>query len=399
MKYLTEFRDGKLASKLAEQIRRSVTRRWTIMEVCGGQTHSLIRHGIDQILAESVELIHGPGCPVCVTPIELIDRALAIAALPEVTLCSFGDMLRVPGSATDLFAVKSRGADVRVVYSPLDALRLAREQPARQVVFFGVGFETTAPANAMAIVQAKRLGLRNFSMLVSHVLVPPAIEAIAASPTNRVQAFLAAGHVCTVMGIEQYLPLAQRYRLPIVIAGFEPLDLLEAIRRAVVQLEAGRAEVENAYARVVEPRGNRTAQAMLAEVFEPTDRTWRGIGMIPQSGWRLRPAYRDFDAEYRFAVGAIRSTESPLCKSGEVLQGLLKPHQCPAFGQQCTPRTPLGATMVSSEGACAAYFNYGRLVQLGTPPATASTAATAATASAATNPRSSEVAKVTGVGR
>lgn len=367
MKYLTEFRDGRLAHKLADQIRRTATRRWAIMEVCGGQTHSIIRYGIDRILSESVELIHGPGCPVCVTPVDVIDKALAIAAEPDVIFCSFGDMLRVPGSAGDLFTVKSRGADVRVVYSPLDALRIARDNPTRQVVFFGIGFETTAPANAMAVVQAKRLGVSNFSILVSHVLVPPAIEAIASSPTNRVQAFLAAGHVCTVMGTLQYVPLAQRYSVPLIITGFEPLDLLDGIRRAVVQLEAGQAEVENAYSRVVDTNGNAPAQAILAEVFEPTDRTWRGIGVIPQSGWRLRPNYRDFDAEHRFAIDIIRSSESPLCKSGEVLQGLIKPNQCPAFGKQCTPRTPLGATMVSSEGACAAYYNYGRLVPLGIP--------------------------------
>ena len=360
MKYLTEFRDGAIARKLADEIRRTATRPWKIMEVCGGQTHSIIRHGIDQLLPSSLQLVHGPGCPVCVTPLELIDRALAIAALPSVIFCSFGDMLRVPGSEKDLFRVKSEGGDVRIVYSPLDAVNLARRNPSKQVVFFGVGFETTAPANAMAIHLAKNEGLRNFSVLVSHVLVPPAIEAIMQSPTNQVQAFLAAGHVCSVMGYWQYPPLAERFRVPIVVTGFEPLDLLDAIRRAVRQLESGRAEVENAYARVVTYEGNRPAQALLSQVFEVTDRAWRGIGVIPQSGWRLSPAYRDFDAELRFEVTGIHTHESPLCRSGDVLRGAIKPTDCPAFGSECTPRHPLGATMVSSEGACAAYFNYGR---------------------------------------
>ena len=312
---------------------------------------------------EAVELIHGPGCPVCVTPLEVIDKALAIAAMPGVTFCSFGDMLRVPGSRRDLLAVKGQGGDVRVVYSPLDALELARRDPDRQVVFFGIGFETTAPANAMALHQARAEGLTNFSMLVSHVLVPPAIAAIMESPRNRVQAFLAAGHVCSVMGYWQYPPLAERYRVPIVVTGFEPLDVLEGIRRAVRQLESGQAFVENAYARVVTREGNRHAQALLEQVFEPTDRSWRGIGAIPASGWRLSPAYRAYDAEARFDVGTIATRESASCRAGEVLQGAIKPHQCEAFGKECTPRTPLGATMVSGEGACAAYYNYGRLVE------------------------------------
>jgi len=365
VKYLDEFRDPEVAARLFEEIRRVTTRPWAIMEVCGGQTHSIIRNGIDQLLPPAIELIHGPGCPVCVTPLEIIDRALAIAARPEVTFCSFGDMLRVPGSDHDLFRVKSMGGDVRIVYSPLDAVRLAQQRPDREVVFFGIGFETTAPANAMAVVQAERLGLRNFSMLVSHVLVPPAISAIMESPKNRVQAFLAAGHVCSVMGTWQYGPLVERYGVPIVVTGFEPLDILEGIRRAVTQLEAGRAELENAYPRAVRPEGNQPAQAVLEQVFEVTDRTWRGIGMIPRSGWRLRERYRRFDAEARFDVGHINTAESPLCRSGEVLQGLLKPNQCPAFGKQCTPRAPLGATMVSSEGACAAYFQYGRFIPAG----------------------------------
>jgi hydrogenase expression/formation protein HypD len=309
-------------------------------------------------------MIHGPGCPVCVTPLEIIDKALAIAEQPGVIFCSFGDMLRVPGSGKDLFAVKGAGGDVRVVYSPLDALRLAKENPDRQVVFFGIGFETTAPANAMTVYQARRQNIPNFSLLVSHVLVPPAIAAIMESPTCRVQAFLAAGHVCSVMGTAQYPPLAERYGVPIVVTGFEPLDILEGIRRTVIQLEAGRHELENAYARVVPPEGNLPAQEMLRDVFEVTDRTWRGIGMIPASGWRLSDRYADFDAETRFAVGDIHTDESPLCRSGEVLQGLIKPHECAAFGKECTPRNPLGATMVSSEGACAAYYTYRRLEHL-----------------------------------
>jgi hydrogenase expression/formation protein HypD len=364
MKYLDEFRNPELARRLFDEIHAVTTRPWAIMEVCGGQTHSIIRNGIDQLLPPQVELIHGPGCPVCVTPLELIDKALAIAARPEVIFCSFGDMLRVPGSDKDLFRVKSEGGDVRIVYSPLDAVRLAQANPTREIVFFGIGFETTAPANAMAVYQAKQLGLRNFSMLVSHVLVPPAIAAIMESPDNRVQAFLAAGHVCSVMGTWEYAPLVERYHTPIVVTGFEPLDVLEGIRRAVLQLERGEARLDNAYARAVRPEGNLPAQQMLADVFVATDRGWRGIGVIPQSGWRLSERYRDFDAEVRFAMQAIHTQESALCHSGEVLRGLLKPNQCPAFGKECTPRTPLGATMVSSEGACAAYYQYGRFVQI-----------------------------------
>lgn len=361
MKYLEEFRDPDLARNLFSEIRRIAIRPWAIMEVCGGQTHSIIRHGIDQMLPENIELIHGPGCPVCVTPLDMIDKALAIAAQENVIFCSFGDMLRVPGSEKDLFRVKSDGGDIRTVYSPLDALKIAEDNPEKEVVFFGIGFETTAPANAMAVFQAKRNDVKNFSVLISHVLVPPAIAAIMESPTNRVQAFLAAGHVCSVMGYAQYPPLAAKYKVPIVITGFEPLDVLEGIRRAIIQLESGRYEVENAYRRVVRSEGNDPAQQMIAEVFETTDRAWRGIGIIPGSGWRLTDKYRGFDAEARFDVGGINTVESPLCRSGEVLQGMIKPHECECFGNKCTPRKPLGATMVSSEGACAAYYNYGRL--------------------------------------
>jgi len=362
MKYLTEFRNGEIAQRMAREIQSITTRPWKIMEVCGGQTHSIIRNGIDQMLPAGIEMIHGPGCPVCVTPLELIDKALAIAAQPGVIFCSYGDMLRVPGTEGDLFQVKSAGGDVRVVYSPLDAVELAVKNPEKQVVFFAVGFETTAPADALSVHVAKRRGLKNFSLLVSHVLVPPAIAAILQSPGNQVQAFLAAGHVCTVMGYWEYPPLAAKFKVPIVVTGFEPLDLLDGIRRAVVQLEAGRHEAENAYERVVTFEGNRAAQRLLAEVFDVTDRAWRGIGVIPNSGWRLNQAYRAFDAEERFQISGIRTQESPLCHSGEVLRGAIKPAECPAFGKECTPRHPLGATMVSSEGACAAYYNYGRFL-------------------------------------
>jgi len=362
MKYLTEFRNGEIAQGMAREIRQITTRPWKIMEVCGGQTHSIIKNGIDQMLPAGIEMVHGPGCPVCVTPLELIDKALAIAGQPGVIFGSFGDMLRVPGTEGDLFQVKGRGGDVRVVYSPLDAVDLAVKNPDRQVVFFGVGFETTGPANAMSVHLARRRGLKNFSLLVSHVLVPPAIEAIMSSPGNQVQAFLAAGHVCSVMGYWEYPPLTEKYKIPIVVTGFEPLDLLEGIRRAVLQLEAGRHEIENAYARIVKFEGNIHAQELLAEVFEVTDRAWRGIGVIPRSGWRLSAEYRDFDAEERFHITGIHTEESKLCRSGDVLRGVIKPAECGAFGKECTPRHPLGATMVSSEGACAAYYNYGRFI-------------------------------------
>jgi hydrogenase expression/formation protein HypD len=365
MKYLDEFRNPEIAKRLLEEIHAITTKHWAIMEVCGGQTHSIIRNGIDQLLPDNIEMIHGPGCPVCVTPLEMIDKALAIAGLPNVIFCSFGDMLRVPGSHGDLFRVRSIGGDVRVVYSPLDALKIARENPEKEVVFFGIGFETTAPANAMAIHQAKLQDLKNFSMLVSHVLVPPALKAIMESPNNRVQAFLAAGHVCSVMGYWQYPALASAYQVPIVVTGFEPLDILEGIRRVVVQLEANKSEVENAYSRAVSFEGNQAAQNLLSEVFEPVNRGWRGIGTIPDSGWRLSQAYQVYDAALKFDVNEIQTEESSFCLSGEVLTGQIKPNQCPAFGKTCTPRSPLGATMVSSEGACAAYYQYGRFKKEG----------------------------------
>ncbi len=366
MKYFTEYRDGEKAKRLADEIARQTSRPWAIMEVCGGQTHSIIRNGIDQILPPEIEMIHGPGCPVCVTPLEAIDKALAIASQPGVIFCSFGDMLRVPGSRDDLFKIKGDGADIRIVYSPLDAIRIARQNPDREVVFMAIGFETTAPANAMAVKIAKQQQLTNFSALVSHVLVPPAIEAIMNSADNRVAGFLAAGHVCCVTGFAEYPQLCRQYKIPIVVTGFEPLDLLEGIRRTVVQLEAGQAKVENAYGRVVTEQGNLAAQAVIDEVFEVTDRAWRGIGVIPLSGWKLSEAYRDFDAELKFNVGNLQTCESSICRAGEVLKGAIKPHQCEAFGRECTPRHPLGATMVSSEGACAAYYNYGRFVELET---------------------------------
>jgi hydrogenase expression/formation protein HypD len=358
MKYLDEYRDAKLVRKGVEEIRRVATREWKLMEICGGQTHSIMRHGIDELLPGNVNLIHGPGCPVCVTPLELIDKALVIAARPEVIFCSFGDMLRVPGSDEDLFRTRAEGGDVRVVYSPLDAVKIARENPNKQVVFFAIGFETTAPANAMSVWQARQLGVTNYSVLVSHVRVPPAMRAILSSPYNEVQAFLAAGHVCTVMGMWEYPPIAEEYKVPIVATGFEPVDLVKGILAAIKQLEAGRHEVENAYARLVTFEGNQPAQKLINKVFEECDRKWRGIGMIPLSGWRLRPEFTDFDAEKRFDVGAIDTKESPLCISGLILQGRKKPNECPAFGKECTPERPLGATMVSSEGACAAYYKY-----------------------------------------
>ncbi len=364
MRFIDEYRSEADAQKFVQAIQRLVTRPWTIMEICGGQTHTLIKSGIDQLLPEAVTLVHGPGCPVCVTPLELIDKAIAIARRPEVIFTSFGDMLRVPGSETDLLSVKAQGGDVRMLYSPLDAVKLAQKHPDRQVVFFAVGFETTAPANAMAVWQAGQLGLENFSILCSHVLVPPAMEAILSSPLNRVQGFLAAGHVCTVMGYWEYEPVVANYRAPIVITGFEPLDLLQGIYMTLKALEEGRADLENQYSRAVCREGNQPAQQLLAQVFEVCDRQWRGIGMIPRSGYRLQPQFARFDAEQRFAVADITAEESTICVAGKIMQGLKKPCDCAAFGTLCTPEHPVGAPMVSSEGACAAYYQYGRAVQV-----------------------------------
>lgn len=360
MKYLDEYRDGELAQKIAREVHRATTRPWNIMEVCGGQTHAIVKFGIDELLPKTITLIHGPGCPVCVTPLEIIDQALDIAARPGVIFTSFGDMLRVPGSATDLLSVKAQGGDVRIVYSPLDAVKLAEQNPAKDVVFFGVGFETTAPATAMAVYQAAHKQLKNFSLLVSHVLVPPAMEALLSSPNCRIQGFLAAGHVCTVMGFEEYFPVAAKYRVPIVVTGFEPLDILQGVLMVVQQLESGRAEVENQYARAVRREGNQPAQKLIREVFRVIPRKWRGVGEIPKSGLGLSGAYTAFDAGKKFGVAEHHVEEPAECISGLVLQGLKKPHECSAFGTKCTPEHPLGATMVSSEGACAAYYRYRR---------------------------------------
>ena len=360
MKYLDEYRDGELAQKIAREVHRVTTRPWNIMEVCGGQTHAIVKFGIDELLPKSITLIHGPGCPVCVTPLEIIEKAFDIAARPNVIFASFGDMLRVPGSTTDLLSVKAKGGDVRIVYSPLDAVKLAEQNPAREVVFFGVGFETTAPATAMAVYQAAQKRLKNFFLLTSHVLVPPAMEALLSSPDCKVQGFLAAGHVCTVMGFEEYFPVAAKYHVPIVVTGFEPLDILQGVLMVVQQLESGRAEVENQYARAVRREGNLPAQKLIREVFRVIPRKWRGVGEIPRSGLGLNDAYMAFDAERKFGVAEHRVEEPAECISGLVLQGLKKPHECSAFGTRCTPEHPLGATMVSSEGACAAYYRYRR---------------------------------------
>ena len=360
MKFLDEYRDGELAQQIAREIHRVTTRPWNIMEVCGGQTHAIVKFGIDELLPKHITLIHGPGCPVCVTPLEMIDKALEIAAKPAVIFTSFGDMLRVPGSTTDLLSVKARGGDVRIVYSPLDAVKLAEQNPTEEVVFFGVGFETTAPATAMAVFQAAQKGLKNFSLLISHVLVPPAIAALMSSPNCRVQGFLAAGHVCAIMGYEEYPPLAAKYRVPIVVTGFEPLDVLQGILMCVQQLESGRAEVENQYTRAVRKAGNQPAQELVRKVFRVVPRKWRGVGEIPASGLGLADDFAVFDAERKFDLADRHVDEPADCLSGQVLQGHIKPQQCPAFGRKCTPEHPLGATMVSSEGACAAYYRYRR---------------------------------------
>jgi hydrogenase expression/formation protein HypD len=360
MKYTSEYRDEELVRATLDELRDVITQKWVIMEICGGQTHSIVRNGLDQLLPAEIELVHGPGCPVCVTSLELIDKALAIASHPNVIFTSYGDMLRVPGSGRDLFSVRAAGGNVRVVYSPLDALKIARENPEKEVVFFAIGFETTAPANAMSVLQAKNLGLKNFSVLVSHVRVPPAMRAILSSPDNRVQGFLAAGHVCAVMGYWEYEPIANEFDVPIVVTGFEPLDIAQGILLTVKHLEAGDNLADNAYKRAVTFEGNKPAQEMIDRIFVECDRKWRGIGEIPGSGWCLRPEFKDYDAEEKFEVGDIQSEESPVCIAGLILQGLKKPVDCPAFGDPCIPENPLGATMVSAEGACAAYYRYGR---------------------------------------
>lgn len=360
MKYIDEYRDAGAATKFKDAIHAITTREWTLMEVCGGQTHAIVKFGIDELLPEKITLVHGPGCPVCVTPLELIDKAIQIASKPKVIFCSFGDMLRVPGSEKDLLMVKAGGGDVRIVYSPLDAVKIARENPDKEVVFFAVGFETTAPANAMAVHQARALGVKNFSILVSHVLVPPAIEAVLSSPECRVRAFLAAGHVCTVMGYTEYEPLAAKYKVPIVVTGFEPVDILQGVFMCVKQLEEGRFEVENQYARSVRKEGNPTALNLVREVFRIVSRKWRGVGEIPESGLGLTEDYAEFDAGKRFEVSNYTAEEPAECISGLVLQGIKKPHECTAFGTRCTPEHPFGATMVSNEGACAAYYRYRR---------------------------------------
>jgi len=360
VKYVDEYRDPQLAHRLRDAIAARVTRPWVLMEICGGQTHTLVRYGIDQLIPPSLELVHGPGCPVCVTPVELIDKAIALAARPEVILCSYGDMLRVPGSGSDLLRAKALGGDVRAVYSPLEALQQARAHPERHVVFFAVGFETTAPANAATVWQARREGLVNFSLLVAHLLVPPAIRALLASPRNSVQGFIAPGHVCTVTGYHQYEALSREFRVPFVVGGFEPLDLLEAILMLISQLEEGRAEVENQYVRSATRDGNREAQRRMSEIFEVCDREWRGLGAIPHSGLRLRDGLAPWDAEKIFALEGRSSKEPAGCISAEVLRGIRKPMDCPEFGRRCTPEAPLGAPMVSSEGACSAYYHYRR---------------------------------------
>lgn len=360
MKYISDYREARLVQAVVNQIDQIITRPWVIMEICGGQTHSIMKYGLDQLLPKRLELVHGPGCPVCVTSLEMIDKAIAIAAQPNVIFTSYGDMLRVPGSNGDLFSVRASGADIRVVYSSLDAIKIAQDNPDNQVVFFGIGFETTAPANAMGVIQAKNIGLKNFSLLISQVRVPPAMHAILSSANNRVQGFLAAGHVCTVMGYWEYVSIAKKYHVPIVVTGFEPLDIVQGILYAVRQLEKKVCEVENAYSRVVSFYGNQSAQRVINQVFEDCDQKWRGIGTIPLSGWQLKEEFKDFDATNRFQVQQIHPQESSLCIAGHILQGLKKPLECPAFADQCTPEHPLGATMVSSEGACAAYYRYGR---------------------------------------
>ncbi len=358
MKYIDEYRNSETAKFLAERIQKATSKSWNIMEVCGGQTHTILKYSIDELLPKEINLIHGPGCPVCVTPLEMIDKAIAIASRKDVIFASFGDMLRVPGSEIDLLTVKANGGDVRMVYSPLDAVKIAKQNPDKKVIFFAVGFETTAPANAMSVIEAKRLNLKNYSILCSHVLVPPAIEALLSSQNSLIQGFLAAGHVCTVMGYEEYIPLSEKYKVPIVVTGFEPIDILQGVYQCAKQLEEKKYEVKNQYSRAVRREGNLSAKKIIFEVFEVTDRKWRGIGNIPKSGYKVKAKYSMFDSEKIYDVGDIEVNESPVCIAGEILQGIKKPTECSAFGKECTPEHPLGAPMVSTEGACAAYFHY-----------------------------------------
>jgi hydrogenase expression/formation protein HypD len=358
MNYTQAFRNPQLAKDLVRAIQSLTTQKWRIMEVCGGQTHSIIKYGIDQLLADEIELIHGPGCPVCVTPLAYIDKALAIAAQPNVIFCSFGDMLRVPSSHQDLLSLKAQGADIRIVYSPLDTLTIAENTPDKEIVFFGVGFETTAPTTALVAYQAKLRRLKNFSLLICHVRVPPVMEALLSTENHRVQGFLGAGHVCSIMGFHEYTPISEKYKIPIVITGFEPVDILQGLYLCIKQLEENRFAIENQYARVVKEIGNIPAQKLIHDVFEVVNRNWRGLGEITNSGWTLNSNYNDWNAERRFSVGDINTLEPMECRSGDVLQGLIKPTQCNQFGKRCTPEHPLGATMVSSEGACAAYYRY-----------------------------------------
>ncbi len=360
---MTEFRDAELVGRYLDEIRRTVTRPWAIMEVCGGQTHGLVKNGILQMLPENVRMVHGPGCPVCVTPLQLVDKAVFLAREKGVILCSFGDMLRVPGSGPSLLEAKAAGADVRILYSPLEAVKIAAENPDREVVFFAVGFETTAPANALSVLHAQRRGLKNYALLTSHVLVPPAIEAVMNDPESHIQGFLAAGHVCTIMGLSEYEPLVAKYRIPVVVTGFEPVDLVQGILMTVRQLEQGTYYLENQYSRVVRPEGNPEAVKMIGQVFEIADREWRGIGVIPDSGYELRPELAEFDANLKFQVDVARAPESDDCIAGLVLKGIKKPHECPQFGKKCHPQHPLGAPMVSSEGACAAYYHFSQLLE------------------------------------
>lgn len=362
MKFLSEYRNPELVEQYLDEIKKTVTRPWTIMEVCGGQTHSLVKNGLLNLLPQEVQMVHGPGCPVCVTPINLIDKAVYLAEEKNVILCSFGDMIRVPGSKRSLLEAKANGADVRILYSPLEAVKLAQQNPDKEVVFFAVGFETTAPANALSVVHARRLGLKNYAILASHVLVPPAIDAVMNDETARIQAFLAAGHVCAIMGIGQYYDLVEKHDIPMVVTGFEPVDLLQGILMTVKQLESGKANLENQYSRIVKPEGNPEALKIIHEVFEIADREWRGLGTIPMSGWEVRDKLAEFDANKKFAVNIVKVPECADCIAGLVLKGIKKPFECSQFGKKCTPEKPLGAPMVSSEGACAAYYHYSEVV-------------------------------------